>query len=419
METYIQREEALVHGTDKTTDDITSYLSQYSPLTLPSPSILSFSEDLASFETNFRATVDNPPSDSDATPNTPLTPYHGSSRQHFLFPDVSEITQSDQQNKFQLYHEQTLKSPTRQQQQQQQQQEKQQPISMAFQHQYEYQPLRSFTKNLQPKPVQNVCLVELPEGDYSMSGTETANLGFLDSERRSDQISGVGKPSPPSFFSFKKPSVTPLTSNVHSKKSAQLQTNQTARSLTPILPSPPKLFSDSRHHKSNDNHNNNNHNKNKHLSKTTTNHSIKVLQTLPQSLSPSEQTLKKRLSKKPNTSKEKKKSDVLKTSAKKTSSLQFGKKSKAGMVVQSPSSPGEIQKKRRLAANARERKRMRSLNTAFDRLRQVIPSAGEDQELSKYDTLQMAQTYINTLRELLDENPIHVNENDSSAVNNT
>ncbi|KAL8591917.1 hypothetical protein ACOMHN_039970 [Nucella lapillus] len=65
--------------------------------------------------------------------------------------------------------------------------------------------------------------------------------------------------------------------------------------------------------------------------------------------------------------------------------------------------PVEVHKKRRLAANARERKRMTSLNTAFDKLRAVVPSLGDDRQLSKYDTLQMAQTYINALTEILDK----------------
>lgn len=60
-----------------------------------------------------------------------------------------------------------------------------------------------------------------------------------------------------------------------------------------------------------------------------------------------------------------------------------------------------VLKKRRLAANARERRRMMSLNLAFDKLRQVVPSIGEDQKLSKYETLQMAQTYIIALKDLL------------------
>ena len=58
-------------------------------------------------------------------------------------------------------------------------------------------------------------------------------------------------------------------------------------------------------------------------------------------------------------------------------------------------------KSRRIAANARERRRMESLNVAFDKLRAVIPSFGGDTKLSKYETLQMAQTYIAALKDLL------------------
>lgn len=59
-------------------------------------------------------------------------------------------------------------------------------------------------------------------------------------------------------------------------------------------------------------------------------------------------------------------------------------------------------RRRRLAANARERRRMNGLNEAFDRLRGVVPAAGNDErKLSKYETLQMAQTYIVALHELL------------------
>jgi len=63
--------------------------------------------------------------------------------------------------------------------------------------------------------------------------------------------------------------------------------------------------------------------------------------------------------------------------------------------------PQVVMKKRRIAANARERRRMHSLNTAFDKLRQVVPSIGEDRKLSKFETLQMAQSYILALSELL------------------
>ncbi|XP_037042517.1 basic helix-loop-helix transcription factor amos-like [Bradysia coprophila] len=61
-----------------------------------------------------------------------------------------------------------------------------------------------------------------------------------------------------------------------------------------------------------------------------------------------------------------------------------------------------IMKKRRLAANARERRRMSGLNEAFDKLRDVVPSLGADHKLSKFETLQMAQTYISALCDLLE-----------------
>ncbi|NP_001079289.1 protein atonal homolog 7-A [Xenopus laevis] len=59
--------------------------------------------------------------------------------------------------------------------------------------------------------------------------------------------------------------------------------------------------------------------------------------------------------------------------------------------------------KRRLAANARERRRMQGLNTAFDSLRKVVPQWGEDKQLSKYETLQMALSYIMALSRILSE----------------
>lgn len=74
--------------------------------------------------------------------------------------------------------------------------------------------------------------------------------------------------------------------------------------------------------------------------------------------------------------------------------------------------PVEVIKKRRSAANARERRRMNSLNDAFEKLREVVPSSctspgsggssgGGDRKLSKFETLQMAQTYINALYDLV------------------
>jgi len=66
-----------------------------------------------------------------------------------------------------------------------------------------------------------------------------------------------------------------------------------------------------------------------------------------------------------------------------------------------PPSPA-ILRKRRQAANARERRRMNGLNDAFERLREVVPNLGSDHKLSKFETLQMAQTYIGSLASLLE-----------------
>lgn len=76
-------------------------------------------------------------------------------------------------------------------------------------------------------------------------------------------------------------------------------------------------------------------------------------------------------------------------------------KTKLSSSINNPPPPPEIIRRRRLAANARERRRMNSLNDAFDKLRDVVPSLGNDRKLSKFETLQMAQTYIAALNELL------------------
>ncbi|XP_005189324.1 helix-loop-helix protein ngn-1 [Musca domestica] len=75
-----------------------------------------------------------------------------------------------------------------------------------------------------------------------------------------------------------------------------------------------------------------------------------------------------------------------------------------------PPSP-TVLKRRRQAANARERKRMNGLNEAFDRLREVVPAPDLEQKLSKFETLQMAQTYICALIDMLE------NGNESSEIN--
>lgn len=61
----------------------------------------------------------------------------------------------------------------------------------------------------------------------------------------------------------------------------------------------------------------------------------------------------------------------------------------------------DVMKKRRLAANARERRRMNNLNDAYEKLRDVLPNFSPDRKWSKFETLQLAQTYMNELKEIL------------------
>ncbi|XP_069996371.1 uncharacterized protein [Penaeus vannamei] len=61
-------------------------------------------------------------------------------------------------------------------------------------------------------------------------------------------------------------------------------------------------------------------------------------------------------------------------------------------------SPYRVQ---RHAANIRERKRMLSINSAFEELRTRVPTFPYEKRLSKIDTLRLAIAYIALLRELL------------------
>ena len=67
-----------------------------------------------------------------------------------------------------------------------------------------------------------------------------------------------------------------------------------------------------------------------------------------------------------------------------------------------PPSPS-VMKQRRDAANGRERKRMNGLNDAFERLREVVPNLNSEQKMSKIETLLVAQTYIQSLARLIEE----------------
>ncbi|XP_013888767.1 transcription factor 15 isoform X2 [Austrofundulus limnaeus] len=57
--------------------------------------------------------------------------------------------------------------------------------------------------------------------------------------------------------------------------------------------------------------------------------------------------------------------------------------------------------KQRQAANARERDRTHSVNTAFMALRTLIPTEPADRKLSKIETLRLASSYISHLANVL------------------
>uniref|UniRef100_A0A8C1RA70 Fer3-like bHLH transcription factor n=1 Tax=Cyprinus carpio TaxID=7962 RepID=A0A8C1RA70_CYPCA len=58
----------------------------------------------------------------------------------------------------------------------------------------------------------------------------------------------------------------------------------------------------------------------------------------------------------------------------------------------------------RQAANIRERKRMFSLNEAFDRLRRKVPTFAYEKRLSRIETLRLAIVYIAFMTDILEKN---------------
>ena len=66
-----------------------------------------------------------------------------------------------------------------------------------------------------------------------------------------------------------------------------------------------------------------------------------------------------------------------------------------------PEATGKHKSRKRLSANARERKRMNRINCGYDKLRRVLPGANE--KFSKMEALQAAQSYILYLRKLLEK----------------
>ncbi|XP_061671883.1 fer3-like protein [Syngnathoides biaculeatus] len=70
--------------------------------------------------------------------------------------------------------------------------------------------------------------------------------------------------------------------------------------------------------------------------------------------------------------------------------------------------PGRSRRRRiitvvqRQAANVRERRRMFSLNEAFDALRKKVPTFAYEKRLSRIETLRLAIVYISFMKDLLE-----------------
>ena len=73
-----------------------------------------------------------------------------------------------------------------------------------------------------------------------------------------------------------------------------------------------------------------------------------------------------------------------------------------GAVFFVPDEVGAFGEVGRCVANVRERKRMLSINSAFEALRHQVPTFPYERRLSKIDTLRLAIAYIALLSDLLE-----------------
>ncbi|XP_077201489.1 T-cell acute lymphocytic leukemia protein 2 isoform X1 [Paroedura picta] len=67
------------------------------------------------------------------------------------------------------------------------------------------------------------------------------------------------------------------------------------------------------------------------------------------------------------------------------------------------SSAGVLAMTRKIFTNSRERWRQQNVNSAFAKLRKLIPTHPPDKKLSKNETLRLAMRYINFLVKILGE----------------
>ncbi|KAG9345011.1 hypothetical protein JZ751_009551 [Albula glossodonta] len=81
--------------------------------------------------------------------------------------------------------------------------------------------------------------------------------------------------------------------------------------------------------------------------------------------------------------------------------LKVGKKRKPSSGPMVMTAPPVTEVRQRNVANARERDRTNSVNTAFTALRTLIPTEPADRKLSKIETLRLASSYISHLGNVL------------------
>ena len=84
-----------------------------------------------------------------------------------------------------------------------------------------------------------------------------------------------------------------------------------------------------------------------------------------------------------------------------SASLASNHQGTSGAASQMPKRKRKTTPAQRHAANVRERRRMCSLNSAFDRLRRRVPAFPHEKRLSRIQTLRLAMTYIAFMTEML------------------
>lgn len=113
--------------------------------------------------------------------------------------------------------------------------------------------------------------------------------------------------------------------------------------------------------------------------------------------------------------------DTSSASGRSTQQTKSSKKSAAKSKAKQKAAP--LSKYRRKTANARERIRMREINSAFEHLRQCVPTsfcesnpANTNEKLTKITTLRMAMKYISTLTNMLNSSDMTMGDDTTELL---